>query len=255
MSARTITIVQARMTSTRLPAKALIDVAGRPLLWHAITRAAAAGVQDEVVVATSTERSDDPIVEFCGRHGFSVFRGSLDDVLDRFRAAASAHRAERVIRVTGDCPLLDPEIVAHVAGAFDPGRHDYVSNTVERSFPDGLDTEVFTFEALDRAWREAELASEREHVTPYVWKRPQIFRIGQVRQSPDLSAERWTVDEPRDLEFVRAVFREMGRPMFGQRQLLGLLERKPGLRRLNAGIECNEGYRRSLRMDPDGETP
>lgn len=255
MSARTITVVQARMSSTRLPAKALIDLAGRPLLWHAITRAAAAGVQDEVVVATSTERSDDPIVEFCGRHGFSVFRGSLEDVLDRFHGAAEAYRAERIVRVTADCPLLDPEVVAQVVGDFDPARHDYVSNTVERTFPDGLDTEVFSFDALERAWREASVPSDREHVTPYIWKRPDSFRIGQVRQTPDLSAERWTVDEPRDLEFVRAVFREMGRPRFGQGHLLELLERKPWLRKINAGIESNEGYRRSLRADPDGGTP
>ncbi len=237
------------MSSTRLPAKALIDLAGRPLLWHTFTRAAAAGVQDEVVVATSTERSDDPIVEFCGRHGFAVFRGSLDDVLDRFHAAARVHGADRIIRLTADCPLLDPEVVAYVAGAFEPQRHDYVSNTIERTFPDGLDTEVFSFEALDRAWSQARLPSEREHVTPYIWKHPRSFRIAQVRQQPDRSHERWTVDEPRDLEFARAVFREMGRPMFGQTQLLELLERHPELRELNAGIECNEGYRRSLERD------
>lgn len=246
---KTISVVQARMSSTRLPAKALIDLAGRPLLWHAVTRAAAAGVQEEVVVATSTERSDDPIVDFCGRHGFAVFRGSLNDVLARFHGAARAHGADRIIRLTADCPLLDPEVVAEVARAFDPAQHDYVSNTLERTYPDGLDTEVFTFEALDRAFHEARLSSEREHVTPYIWKNPRLFRMAQVRQRRDLGHERWTVDEPRDLEFARAVFREMGRPMFGQRHLLELLERRPELREINAGIDCNEGYARSLAQD------
>jgi len=114
---------------------------------------------------------------------------------------------------------------------------------------------VFSFEALERAFREATLRSEREHVTPYIWKHGDRFRIAQVTQQPDRSAERWTVDEPRDLEFVRAVFREIGRPMFGQRQLLELLDSRPELRRINAGIECNEGYRRSLERDRGTEEP
>ena len=244
-----IAIVQARMSSTRLPGKCLAEIEGRPLLWHTVSRTSAAKVCDEVLVATSTEASDDAIEEYCLGQSIPVFRGSLEDVLDRFYRAAGSRGAETIVRTTADCPLLDPEVIAHVVRAFDPDHHDYVSNTIERTYPDGLDTEVFSFAALERVWREARLPSEREHVTPYIWKNPEIFRIELVRQDRDHSSERWTVDEPCDLEFVRAVFGGIGRLEFGQREVLALLEREPELRELNEGIPLNEGYLESLKKD------
>jgi spore coat polysaccharide biosynthesis protein SpsF (cytidylyltransferase family) len=247
---RTVAIVQARMSSTRLPGKCLADIAGQPLLWHTVTRTRAAAAVDEVLVATSRESSDDPIERFCASEGVAIFRGDLDDVLDRFRRAARFARADRIVRVTADCPVLDHDVIDAVVGVFDDEAHDYVSNTCDRTFPDGLDTEVLSAAALERAWSEATLPSEREHVTPYIWKNPDRFRLHQVRQSPDRSAERWTVDEPRDLSFIREVFARIGTLEFGQREILALLDDAPELRRINAGIELNEGYRKSLALDP-----
>jgi spore coat polysaccharide biosynthesis protein SpsF (cytidylyltransferase family) len=249
---KTVAIAQARMSSTRLPGKCLAEIAGRPLLWHTVTRTDAAERVDAVVVATSREPSDDPIEAFCAAESIPLFRGDLDDVLDRYRGAARHSAATLVVRVTADCPLLDPLVIDTVVAAFDPAAHDYVSNTVERTYPDGLDTEVFSVAALERAWSEATRPSEREHVTPYIWKHPERFRLHQVRQPADRSAERWTVDEPRDLEFVRAVFARFDRLDFGQEDVVALLDREPELRRLNAGIPLNEGYLRSLERDASG---
>jgi spore coat polysaccharide biosynthesis protein SpsF len=247
-----LAIVQARMSSSRLPGKVLQPVADKPLVWHAVRRVRAAGVCQEVLVATSDQASDDALAGFCRGGGIPVFRGSLDDVLDRYYRAAESRAAAAVVRATADCPLLDPELIREVVQVFETGEYDYVSNTIERSYPDGLDTEVFSFAALERAWREATLPSEREHVTPYIWKRPHAFRVGGVRQQADHSAHRWTVDEPADLAFVRAVFRELRRIDFGRREVLELIERKPELLEINQGIRCNEGYERSLREDGSG---
>ena len=247
---RTVAIVQARMSSTRLPGKCLAKIAGRPLLWHTVTRTRGAGTLDDVVVATSRDSSDDPIEIFCREAAVPLFRGDLEDVLDRFHGAAQQSRADRIVRVTADCPVLDPTVIDQVVGSFDADAHDYVSNTCDRTYPDGLDTEVLSAAALERAWHEATLPSEREHVTPYIWKNPDRFRLLQVRQSPDRSAERWTVDEPRDLTFIRELFARLGTLEFGQREILALLDGAPELRHINAGIELNEGYRKSLELDP-----
>lgn len=244
-----VAIIQARMSSTRLPGKVLADIEGATMLAHVIARAQRSSTLGGVVLATSSAREDDPIEEECGRLGVACFRGSLDDVLDRYYQAAGSLRAEVVVRLTADCPLLDPAVIDQVVDAFDGARFDYVSNTIDRSFPDGLDTEVFTMEALARAWREARLASEREHVTPYLWKHKDLFRQSQVVQNRDLSALRWTVDEPRDLELVRRVYQQFGHSLFGMNDIMALLARDPALSELNAGIDCNEGYDRSVRED------
>ena len=233
---KTVAIIQGRMSSSRLPGKILMDVEGVPLLAHVLRRAAAAQVFDAVIMATSTDRSDDPVEAFCRTEGFPCFRGDLQDVLKRYCFAARANGAEIITRLTADCPLLDPAVVRQVVEAFDPSRHDYVSNSIERTYPDGLDTEVFSMAALERAYDEARLPSEREHVTSYLHKHPELFRISQVTQEEDLSALRWTVDEPKDLAFVRAVFAALGGGIFGQEQVLALLKKHPELQRMNEGI-------------------
>lgn len=246
---RTVAIVQARMASTRLPGKVMMDIAGRPMLAHVVGRAQRAERLDEVVVATTERPEDNAICAWGDRAGVRVFRGSEQDVLDRYHATARATNAELIVRVTADCPLLDPGVIDAVVAAYRPGDHDYVSNVEPPTYPDGLDTEVFPFAVLDRAWREATLGSEREHVTPYVRKRPREFRQHNVVSPRDLSDLRWTVDEPRDLAFVRGIFARLPEGRLDHAAVLDLLAREPDLALINAGIQRNEGYLKSLRED------
>jgi spore coat polysaccharide biosynthesis protein SpsF len=156
-----------------------------------------------------------------------------------------------VVRITADCPLLDPTVVDRVVLDYLDNDCDYASNTIERTYPDGLDTEVFSFAALERAWHQAKLLSEREHVTPYIWKHPDLFKLRQVTQPQDLSALRWTVDEPEDMEFARRVYDALYKPgrVFHMPEILRLLQQHPELQALNAGFELNEGYNKSVAQD------
>ncbi len=245
-------IVQARMGSRRLPGKTLADIAGRPMLKRLVERARRIDGVDAVIIATTDQSADDAIVAFAESAGLPVHRGSESDVLDRVHGAAARFDATVIVRVTPDCPLLDPAVAGRVLARFreSGGGLDYVSNTQPPTFPDGQDTEVFSFSALDTAWREARLASEREHVTPFIWKQPRRFRLANVRHDEDLSVLRWTVDEPADLEFVRAVYRRLGAEQpFGMDDVLALLEREPALLDLNRSFTRNEGYAKSLRAD------
>jgi spore coat polysaccharide biosynthesis protein SpsF (cytidylyltransferase family) len=252
---KVVGIIQARMSSTRLPGKVLADLAGKPLLYHVVQRAKQAASLQDVLVATTDRPADDQIAQACASMGFSCYRGSEDDVLDRYYQAARCAQSDVVVRLTADCPLLDPHVIDRVVTVFLEGDFDYVSNTIEPSYPDGLDTEVFSAQALERAWREAKLKSEREHVTPYIWKQPALFRLHCVKHEPDLSALRWTVDEPEDLEFVRRVYAALGSTtVFGMQEVIALIERRPDLRTINAGFERNEGYHKSLREDTTART-
>ena len=237
------------MGSTRFPGKVLRELSGAPMLHHVITRASRARTLDEVVIATSRAAPDDAIEGFCARARIRCVRGSEDDVLDRYHAAADVVECDVVVRLTADCPLIDPEVIDQVVRAFQDGEFDYVSNIMPPTFPDGLDTEVFSRSALERAWREARLASDREHVTPYIRSHPEIFRQGNVAAAEDHSEQRWTVDEPRDLELVRAIYAHFDHAEFGWREVLGLVQDRPELLVLNAGIARNEGYEQSLRQD------
>lgn len=243
-------IIQARMGSRRLPGKTMADVAGAPMLSHVVRRAAAIPGVEQVVIATTAQPADRAIVEFASRTGVPCVVGSEDDVLDRFYQTARQIGATVIVRVTPDCPLLDPAVSGLVLARYLRDRTlDYVSNTQPPTFPDGLDTEVLSFPALEVAWRKAVLPSEREHVTPYLWRRPELFRTACVRHHRDLSALRWTVDEARDLEFVRLVYGHLGTDDFGMEDVLDLLRRHPELAETNVGIRRNEGLRRSLETD------
>jgi glutamate-1-semialdehyde 2,1-aminomutase/spore coat polysaccharide biosynthesis protein SpsF len=245
---KTVAIVQARMASTRLPGKVLADLAGRPLLWHVVRRVRRARRVDRVVVATSRDAADDPLARFCEAEGIDCYRGSQDDVLDRFYRAARAHAADVVVRVTGDCPLIDPAVIDRVLDAYHAGAGEYVTNTLRYTYPDGLDVEVFGAEALARAWLKARKPSEREHVTSYL-RTPGLFRVHNVENDTDLAPRglRWTVDDPADLEFVRRVYEALAdRPEFGTADVLALLEARPDVRDRQGGAVTNEGYYRSL---------
>jgi spore coat polysaccharide biosynthesis protein SpsF len=257
---KTVAIVQARLGSTRLPKKMLLDLVGKPLLWHVIHRLRASSKIDSVVIATTNTPQDDAITNFCSEYDFLCYRGSEDDVLDRFYQTAKYHEADTVVRVTGDCPLIDPNIVDLIITAFHSQNCDYASNLGSidpngffqgRTFPDGLDAEAFSLQTLKCAWQEAALPSDREHVTPYIYKNPDKFRVFQVTQKEDLSSLRWTLDGPEDLIFIRQIFEALYSPKhhFLTPDVLNLLTMHPELNEINAGMNINEGYRESLRRN------
>jgi spore coat polysaccharide biosynthesis protein SpsF len=237
VSRRRVAVVQARTGSTRLPGKVLLDLAGGPMLDRVVRRALRSSRVDALVVATTDEPGDDAIEERAAALGVPCFRGSEDDVLDRTYRAAREHDAGVVVRITSDCPLVEPEIVDRVVAAFeaDPAA-DFASNTLDRTYPQGLDVEVASLEALERAWEEAVEPYERAHVFPYIYEHPGRFRLVSVRDDVDRSSLRWTVDTEEDLAFARAVYDRLGGDAFGWRDVLALLEREPALADLNRAI-------------------
>jgi len=245
---KVVAIIQARMGSSRLPGKVLAEVCGKPILHYVISRARQARTLNLVVVATSDDSTDDVIEEFCEINRVQYFRGSQSDVLDRHYHAAKHFHADAIVRLTADCPLLDPIVIDEVVRTFVSGKFDYVSSA--ENYPDGLDTEIFSWKALKKTWQEARLLSEREHVTSYIIKNPRRFRLGSVINDQDLSHMRWTVDEPEDLELVRRVYQALvHKPIFGMHDILALFQQNPSLFTINAGFSRNEGYQRSLRED------
>lgn len=206
-----VVVVQARMGSTRLPGKVLAEVGGRPLLGLMLARLAPlADTGCTTVVATSDLDRDDPVAEVAEAAGVRTFRGDEGDVLGRFAGVLGAHPAPVVVRLTADCPLIDPTIVSDVIEQHRREGADYTSNTLVRTFPDGLDVEVVDADALARAAAEATEPAEREHVTPFVYRRPERFALAQHTSGLDLGDERWTVDRPEDLEVVRAAVARAG---------------------------------------------
>ncbi len=243
-----VAIVQARMGSTRLPGKVLADVSGKSMLEHIVSRLRRSRLIRDVIVATSDITADDRIAEIGAKKNFTVFRGHETDVLDRYYQAAKSANAEIVARITGDCPLVDPEVVDRVIAAFLSEGCDYASNTLVCTYPDGLDAEVFSFPCLEAAWRDARRIADREHVTPYI-RTARRFRLYNVESDLGRSTRhlRWTVDEPRDLEFIRAIYDRMGdRQTFGWREVLALLDSDPLVANFHGGLIRNEGFYRSL---------
>jgi glutamate-1-semialdehyde 2,1-aminomutase len=233
---RTVALIQARMGSTRLPGKVLAPLAGTPLLGLVIERTAAARGLDAIAVATSDLDRDDAVAAVARAAGVDVVRGSEQDVLDRFQRGARQLGADVVVRVTADCPLVDSELIGRVIDLRARERLDYAAIPTGpiaglRCFPDGLDCEVFTAAALASAWREATDLYDREHVSPFI-KREERFARAFLEAETDLGAERWTVDYPQDLDFVRAVVQRLGRNC-GYRDILALLDREPELRAIN----------------------
>lgn len=229
----TLAVVQARMSSTRLPGKVLADVHGAPMVLRQIERVRAASLVDDVVVATSVDPTDDALVEVLAAAGIPSHRGSLHDVLDRYLSVARARGVDRLLRLTADCPLTDPAVIDAVVAAHEAAGTDYASNVLERTFPRGLDVESVTVEALARV-AEVATPAEREHVTQGIYRRPELFSLTSVTQEVDHSDLRWTVDTAADLEFVRAVYAELGEisGVFDSEAILALLERRPELRHL-----------------------
>lgn len=247
-----VAIIQARMGSTRLPGKSLADICGQPLLGRIIDRVAASRLVDVVMVATTKEAADDQLVDFVQQKGVPFYRGSVQDVLDRYYQAASLSSAGIIIRITADDPFKDPDVIDLVVGELlaDPAL-DYASNTIEPTFPEGLDVEAFRQSALACAWREAKAPSEREHVTPYIWKHPETFRIRNVRRAGEnLSGLRWTLDYDEDLQFAREIYACLDHcRLFKMNDIIQLLQSEPRLGAINTGIPRNQGYLKSLQDD------
>jgi len=234
---KVVAIIQARMGSTRLPGKVMADLGGRPVLERVVDRTSRARLVDQVVVATTLNSLDDVIAEACAQHGWNLFRGSENDVLDRYYQTASAYEAGVIVRVTCDCPLIEPEIIDRVVRAHLETRPDYASNTLKRTYPLGLDVEAMTSECLARAWREATLPWHRTHVTPYIYNNPASFRLLSVLGEADYSNYRWTLDGPEDLAFLREVYaRVSNNDTVSWREVLKVLTKEPQLAEINRNI-------------------
>lgn len=250
---RIVAIIQARMQSTRLPGKTLTDLCGQPLLAHVLRRVRQADFLDSILVATTDLPADDDIARWCSSAALACYRGDSDDVLHRYVQAARLSRADVVVRITADCPFIDPQVVndavrLFIEAAGCPRPLDYLSNTIEPTYPDGLDVEVFSRAALEIADRDARLPSQREHVTPLLRENPSRFAVMPLLRQPSLAHLRWTVDEPQDLEFARAIMQRLGVDCTTD-DILALLQREPQLSEINACHQRNAGYQSSLQRD------
>ena len=253
---KTLAIIQARMNSSRLPGKVLMPINGRPMLDYMIKRVSSASEIDDFVIATSIESSDNPVEEYCIENNVNVFRGNLDDVLDRFYQASKSIEAEIIIRLTGDCPLVDPKILNTMVGIFKKNNYDYIANTAPPegiTFPEGMDVEIFSKAALEKAWKEAKKPSEREHVTFYFWKNPELFSTFRHDLKEDLSNYRLTVDYPEDFELVLHIIEKFSDQLdhADLKQILKFLEDNPELSDLNKNIESFSGWTTSLEQDKE----
>lgn len=248
-----LALLQARFSSTRLSGKVLKPIIGKPMLLLEIERIQRSKKIDKLIVATSTEKEDDGIESMCQKFGIAYFRGSLNDVLDRFYKAVLPYKPDHIMRLTGDCPLIDPEVIDATIDFYLKGEYGYASNAMapDETFPDGLDTEIFKYDALVTAWQEAVLPSHREHVTQFIVKNPTRFHLGHYKSDEDLSHLRWTVDEPEDFELITQVYEELypARPAFSMRDILQLLERRPELLEINSHIARNSGLKKALLAD------
>ncbi|GAC1600170.1 MAG: glycosyltransferase family protein [Hymenobacter sp.] len=248
-----LTVVQARMGSSRLPGKVLLPLAGQPLLVRMVERVQRAQLAGTVVVATTTEAADDAVAACCAAHGLPCFRGDALDLLDRHYQAARHYGADVVLKIPSDCPLIDPAVIDQVLGFYlqHEGQFDFVSNLHPATFPDGNDVEVMPMAALATAWREARRPLEREHTTPFFWENPDRFRLANVAWATgqDFSmSHRWTIDYPEDYSFIRAVYEALHpvTPAFGLPDILTLLAQQPEIAQLNAHLAGVNWYRNHL---------
>ena len=269
------------MGSSRLPGKVLLDIAGRPMLSWVFERARRSGLVDEVVLATTTDPSDDPVAAYCQSSGYAHTRGSLGDVLDRYYQAARNHQAEIIVRITGDCPLIDPDLIDDVINVFlgaspqiakrldiseaedgssriSPYPFDFAANRLpppfKRTYPIGLDVEVCSFQALERARMEAKQVFEREHVMPYLYSQPGRFRFVQLQHEPDYGSLRWTVDTSQDLAFTRELFKRLPDALTSSwLDVLQIIQNDPSLSELNAQVEARHYQVVDPRLNPSDQ--
>jgi len=252
-----VAIIQGRMSSSRLPGKILADIAGQLMLQRVFIRTSRAATVTEIIFATTTDPSDDPVAEYCDFSGIPFTRGSLYDVLDRYYQAAKQTKADYVVRITADCPVIDPALIDDVVTTLLEGDYDFVCNRLpppwHRTYPIGLDVEACTFKVLEKAWKEARELQHREHAMPYFYEgvelntinrqlqtglSPRGFRVALLNHITDFGDYRWTVDTPEDLEFMRQVYSRFdGRDDFSWKDVLDLVHGEPELMEINSGIQ------------------
>ena len=243
-------IIQARMSSTRLPGKVMKDILGKPLLSFLLERLKQCQTIERVIIATTDSPKDKVIVEYAKNRGVAVFCGSENDVLDRYYQTAKVHQLDTIVRVTSDCPLLDPDVTDSVVKYFYEHANLDLVNTGQ-SYPEGFDTEVFSFTSLEKAWQAARLRSEREHVTSYIWNNRDQFKTKTLEYVRDLSFLRFSVDEEADYEVVKLIMERLYRPgqLFKLADILKLYEQEPAIFKKNINIVRNEGYLKSIAND------
>ena len=246
---KVVAIIQARMSSSRLPGKVLMPLSNKPVLAHIVERLSYCKLIEKIVVATSTNTEDNQIFDYCRNNNIECYRGNLEDVLDRYYHAAKIHHADPIVRITADCPVIDPLVVDAAITGYLSGAYDLYSLGGE--FPDGLDCTIFSFSAIEKAWKQAELKSEREHVGPYIENNPHIFKNGSLELFKGLSDLRWTLDEPNDYELLSIIFNKLYRvdSPFLTHEILQLIQNNPELSAINEKIIRNEGYLKSLQED------
>ena len=244
-------IIQARMGSSRLPGKVLMNSGnGMPLLYYVINQLRHCSKVKNLVIATTTNQEDDEIEKFADNNSVDVFRGKEKDVLDRYFQCAKKYSFSTIVRITADCPLIDPQIVDKVIEQFFSGNYDFATNTLTRTFPIGTDVEVFSFSALKRTWESAQLPSEREHVTPYL-RNERNFKIINVQNDKNISSLRLTVDRIEDFELIKQILKNISINPIHLGDVLELFSRKPELIDINKHIDNNEGFSRSLKEDQE----
>ena len=257
MTKNVVAIIQGRMSSSRLPGKILADIAGQPMLQRVFIRTSRSASVSQTVFATTTDSTDDPVAEYCDFSGIPFTRGSQFDVLDRYYQAAKESKADVVVRITADCPVIDPKLIDNVVNTLLEGEYDFVCNRLpppfHRTYPIGLDVEACTFKVLEKAWKEAKEPQHREHAMPYFYEEVQLsaisrqllegtsprgFRIALLNHTTDFGDYRWTVDTPEDLEFMRQVYSHFdGRDDFTWKEVLDLVHDNPDLMKVNAGVQ------------------
>jgi spore coat polysaccharide biosynthesis protein SpsF len=246
-----VAIIQARMGSTRLPGKVLLKIMGKPMLWYLVERVKKAKNIDTIVVATSNKHQDKEIVEFCKKYNINYFQGSESDVLDRFYNAAKKYKADIIYRITGDCPLVDPILIDKLYELYQKGNFNHIGIAAgagaikeEKRFPSGLDTECFSFKVLEEAYNKATKPSDREHVTPYIWRNRDVFKIGSLKSDEDYSYIRLTVDNKEDFLIVKKIYETLY-PLkndFSMKDILNFFEQNQNLFKQNSHFIGKEGY-------------
>lgn len=257
MNPRVVAIIQGRMSSSRLPGKILADIAGQPMLQRVFVRTSRSAAVTETIFATTTDSTDDPVAEYCDFSGIPFTRGSQFDVLDRYYQAAKQTKADMVVRITADCPVIDPELIDNVVNTLLEDEYDFVCNRLpppwNRTYPIGLDIEACKFKVLGQAWKEAKEPQHREHAMPYFYEgvklaavnrqlqtgvSPRGFNVALLHHTADFGDYRWTVDTPEDLEFMRQVYSRFdGRDDFSWKDVLDLVHNEPRLMEINAGVK------------------
>lgn len=232
-------IVQVRMGATRLPGKPLLKVIGKPLIYYLAERLKQSKLNLPLIFATSTNQKDDPLVEALDQQKLKVFRGSEEDVLSRYYQAATQFNIETIIRITGDCPLIDPDLIDQAVSVFVKSSYDYYSNTIKRTYPRGMDIEIFSYSALKKAYENSTQLTEKEHVTPYIYRHPELFQLGEMLNIGDSSSYRLTVDTPEDFELIRRILGRLypKNPQFRLVDILKLLHQEPEWVKINQHIE------------------